>query len=647
MTDIPEAPAEKFTGRPSPSSPTALRDTFDGGVPETSGLSAAGLIERQVKETPDAVAVVCEGVELTYAELDARAERLARELAGRGVGPETLVGLALPRTAGLVVAMLAVWKAGGAYVPVDPRYPSARLGHILSDARPQWVLSDAGALGVLSEAGTEVPVLRVDAIDFTAPGPWPGPGPRAPQPAQAAYVMYTSGSTAAPKGVVVTHHSVVNAVPDLAERAGIGAGTRVLAGTSVNFDVSVFEVVTTLSAGGVVEMVRDVLAIGERGGWSGGVVSTVPSVFAELLEQVGGEIEAESVVFAGEALPGRLVDRVHELMPGARVVNAYGQTESFYATVSADDGSWGKEAGAPIGVPLRNTRAYVLGPELNPVPPGAVGELYVAGNVARGYWGKAALTAERFVADPHGPAGGRMYRTGDLARWSGDGQLEYAGRADAQLKVRGFRIEPGEVEAALAAHPGVAQAVVVARQHQGRTRLVGYVVPAGRRASGPGTADGPGGPDCPDADVPGAVSVRGLRAFVSGRLPEFMVPSALVVLERLPLTPNGKLDRRALPEPAGPGHVPPATHQEKQLCDLVARVLGVERVGLGDNFVALGGDSLLATRLTNLIGRSIGARVLIREVYESRDLAELAHTVKNAPAANQPRLRRMNRSAQS
>ncbi|MCR8577389.1 non-ribosomal peptide synthetase [Streptomyces sp. Isolate_219] len=585
----------------------------------------AGLIARQVAAAPDAVAVACDDVELTYAELDVRAGRLASELIGRGVGAETLVGLAVPRSVHLVVAMLAVWKAGGAYVPIDPRYPSARLDYILSDARPQLILSGADAAGVLPEPGAEVPVLSIEDVDFAKPGPESGTGPVVSRPANAAYVMYTSGSTGVPKGVTVTHRDVVNAAWGLAERVGIGAGTRVLAGTSVNFDVSVFEVVTTLAAGGVVEVVRDVLAIGERGGWSGGVVSTVPSVFAELLEQVGGKIEAETVVFAGEALPGWLVERVREVMPGARVVNAYGQTESFYATSFADDGGWRVAATAPVGVPLRNMRAYVLSPGLEPVPPGVVGELYVAGNVARGYLGKARLTGERFVADPHGPAGGRMYRTGDLARWSAEGQLEYVGREDAQLKVRGFRIEPGEVEAALVAHPGVARAAVVARQRQGRTRLVGYAVPTGAVS----------------------VSARELREFVSGRLPEFMVPSALVMLERLPLTPNGKLDHRALPEPAGPGHVPPTTRQEEQLCGLVARVLGIERVGMSDNFLELGGDSLLATRLTNMIGRSIGARVLIREVYEARDIAELARTVKNAPAANQPRLRRMNRSAES
>ncbi|RST15552.1 AMP-binding protein, partial [Streptomyces sp. WAC05950] len=262
------------------------------------------------------------------------------------------------------------------------------------------------------------------------------------------YVIYTSGSTGTPKGVAITHANVVNDVLGLASAIGVGAGTRVLAGTSVNFDVSVFEIFATLCSGGTVELVRDALVIGERGGWSGGVISTVPSVFAELLGQVGGDgLRADTVVFAGEALPTALVRRVREAIPGVRVVNAYGQSESFYATTFAlpADEEWDGAGSAPIGSPLGNVRTYVLGPGLRPVPAGVVGELYVAGEIGRGYFGRAALTADRFVADPYGAPGSRMYRTGDLARWNTAGQLEYAGRDDAQMKVRGFRIEPGEI----------------------------------------------------------------------------------------------------------------------------------------------------------------------------------------------------------
>ncbi|MFH9070596.1 non-ribosomal peptide synthetase [Streptomyces alboflavus] len=594
--------------------------TYNDTEVRTPELSVPELIARQVAAAPDATAVVHEDLELTYAELDARAERLARELAARGVGPESVVGLALPRSADLIVGMLGILKAGGAYLPVDPRYPSARLGHIFADARPQLILTGADTAGVLPT--TDVPALCVEDIDFAVAGP------RvplvAPRPANAAYVMYTSGSTGVPKGVTITHRDVVNGVLRLADTVGIDAGTRTLAGTSVNFDVSVFETVTTLAVGGTLEVVRDVLVIGERGGWSGGVVSAVPSVFAELLDQVGGEIRADAVVLAGEALPAALVARVRELLPGARVINAYGQTESFYATTCTVDSAWTGTASAPIGVPLGNMRAYVLGAGLKPVAPGVAGELYVAGQVARGYFGNARLTAERFVADPYGPPGARMYRTGDLARWNADGQLEYVGRDDAQLKVRGFRIEPGEVEAALTAHPGVAQAVVVTHHGRGGTRLVGYVVPVD--AFGPGSAAVDSLRDL-DLDLTAAVSQRELRTFVAGRLPEFMVPSVFVTLDRLPLAPNGKLDHAALPEPefTGGTYRAPRTPVEEVLAGVFAEVLGLDRVGVDDDFFAVGGDSIRSIQVVSR-ARTQGVEITPRQIFDARTVAELAET---------------------
>ncbi|WP_210589233.1 non-ribosomal peptide synthetase [Streptomyces sp. GESEQ-35] len=592
--------------------------TFNDTAAATPELSVAGLVERQAAATPDATALVHDGREMTYAELGARAERLARELVGLGVGPESVVGLALPRSADLIVSMLGILKAGAAYLPIDPRYPSARLDHILSDARPQLVLTGADTVGVLPDS--DVPRLLVEDVDFGAAGPEvPLPAVR---PANAAYVMYTSGSTGNPKGVVVTHRDVVNGVLRLAGAVGIGAGTRVLAGTSVNFDVSVFETMTTLAFGGTLEVVRDVLVIGERGGWSGGVISTVPSVFAELLDQVGTEIRADAVVFAGEALPASLVERVREVIPGVRVINAYGQTESFYATTFSAGENRSGAAGAPIGAPLGNMRAYVLGPGLQPVGLGVVGELYVAGNVARGYLGRATLTAERFIADPYGPAGARMYRTGDLARWNSDGTLTYVGRGDDQVKIRGFRIEPGEVEAALTAHPGVAQAVVVTHEGRGSTQLVGYVVPRGAGEAGLGTVQSLGDLE---VDLTATVSSRELRTFVSGRLPEFMVPSVFVMLDRLPLAPNGKLDRKALPEPEFTGGVyrAPRTEAEEILAGVYAEVLGLDRVGADDDFFAIGGDSIRSIQVVSR-ARTRGVEITPRQVFEARTVAELA-----------------------
>ncbi|MBV1940515.1 amino acid adenylation domain-containing protein, partial [Streptomyces sp. BV286] len=400
------------------------------------------LFERQAAQSPDAVAVVFEGQELTYAQVNARANRLARVLVERGAGPESVVALSLPRSADLVVGMLAVLKSGAAYLPIDPKYPSHRLAHILTEAEPQLILTDTATESVLPDTAT--PRVRLDGIDLdTGDDHSTGTG-SAPHPGRLAYVMYTSGSSGTPKGVAITHRNVVNGITHLAERIDAGPGRTALAGTSVNFDVSVFEIFTNLCHGGTIEIVRDVLVLGERDTWPGHIVSTVPSAFAELLDTITGRTAIDTLVFAGEALPAALVTRVREAFPGVRVVNAYGQTESFYATTYtiAADHAWQGTGNVPIGRPLGNMRAYVLSPGLRPVVPGVAGELYIAGDVARGYRGRPDLTAERFHPDFFGPPGSRMYRTGDLARWNSAGELEYVGRADTQVKVRGFRIEP-------------------------------------------------------------------------------------------------------------------------------------------------------------------------------------------------------------
>ncbi|MFL5997086.1 MAG: amino acid adenylation domain-containing protein, partial [Streptomyces sp.] len=569
------------------------------------------LFAQQVAATPEAEAVTCDGTTLTYRELDARADRLARELAARGVGPETVVAVALPRSVDLVAGLLAVLKAGGAYLPVDPRYPSHRLAHILDEAAPALMLTDTGTRSVLPPA--EVPHLYLDTL-----GEIPPDAPQAPalRPGNLAYVMYTSGSTGKPKGVAITHSNVVNGVLRLATRIGAAPGRRMLAGTSVNFDVSAFEIFTTLCTGGTVEVVRDVLALAERDGWDGDVISTVPSVFAEILDQISATTRPDTLVFAGEALPAGLVRQIRETFPGVRMVNAYGQSESFYATTftipdTTAGAAWDGSGSAPIGSPLGHVRAYVLGPGLSPVPVGVVGELYIAGDVGRGYQGRADLTAERFVAGPFGAAGERMYRTGDLARWNTDGQLEYVGRGDSQVKIRGFRIEPGEVEAALIAHPGVAQVAVVALERRGAGRqLVAYVV--GERDAAPDAAR--------------------LTEFATEKLPAFMVPAAFMVLDRLPLTPNGKLDRAALPVPefAGQEYRAPRTETEETLARLYADVLGLEKVGIDDDFFALGGHSLLAARLGSRIRDRFQAPLPMRALFQAPTVAELAGHVEQA-----------------
>ncbi|WP_431040537.1 amino acid adenylation domain-containing protein [Streptomyces sp. P1-3] len=584
--------------------------------PVSSG-TIPDLFERQVAATPDALAVVSQdGVPMTYAELNARANGVARELIRRGIGPESAVGVAVPRSPELVVALLGVLKAGGAYVPIDPEHPSRRLAAVLAEVEPALVLVTGDTAATLP--GNLLCVAGIEGGDAD-PRDEDRTGPLLPD--HAAYLMYTSGSTGTPKGVAITHRNVTACLPGLVSCVDVEPGERVLAGTSVNFDVSVFEIFATLCTGGAVEMARDVLALAERDGWSGGVVSSVPSAFAELLDQVAGKIAPRTVMFAGEALPAALVDRVRQAIPGVRVVNGYGQSETFYATTFSIPGTseWENTGSTPIGTPLPGVRVYVLGPGLTPVPRGVVGELYVAGaTVGRGYHGRPGLTAERFVADLFGRAGSRMFRTGDLARWNSDGQVEYVGRGDTQVKIRGFRVEPAEVEAALTAHPDVGRAVVVPHT----SRLVGYVVPAGR--------------DVNPADV---------RDFVAERLPEFMVPSLVTVLDRLPLMPNGKLDRAALPEPEFPTreYRAPRTAHEETLCLLFAEVLGVERVGVDDEFTALGGHSLLATRLISRIRKVAGVDLPVSAVFESPSVAQLARRLNDAPTSARPRLRRRNR----
>ncbi|HEY0806902.1 MAG TPA: amino acid adenylation domain-containing protein, partial [Pseudonocardiaceae bacterium] len=584
-------------------------------VPE---VTIPELIGRQVAATPDAMAVVCGPVELTYAELGARTDRLAAELVARGVGPESVVALALPRSAELVVALLGVLKSGAGYLPIDPRYPSGRLGLLLTDAAPELILTDSDTLPVLPQ--NDIPCLCIDTIEL-AGSDVDFPAQHRVRPANLAYLMYTSGSTGTPKGVEISHATVVNGVTHLAAIVGARPGSRMLAATSINFDVSVFEVVTALSTGATIEVVRDVLELAERDTWTGSVLHSVPSVFAELLQSAGDRITVDTAVFAGEALTPALVDQVRKHIPHATVVNAYGQTESFYATAFTLPSDWASSgAGVPIGTPLGNMRTYVLGPGLRLVPPGVVGELYVAGAVARAYHGRPELTAERFLADPYGPPGSRMYRTGDLARYNPDGQLEYAGRTDTQLKIHGQRVEPAEIEHTLTTHPGIAHAVVVPRPDQsGNTQLIGYVVPVVVSSESIGETG---------VDLAGGVSMADLRRFLAAKLPEYMVPSAFVLLDRLPLDPNGKVDRKALPEPAfrRTDYRAPASPVEQDIAAVFADVLGLDRVGVDDDFFSVGGDSIRSIQVASRASAQ-GIQVSPREIFQHRTVAELAAMV--------------------
>ncbi|MFF3889366.1 amino acid adenylation domain-containing protein [Streptomyces sp. NPDC001914] len=608
-----------------------LADLNDTAAP-VEGTTVVQQVTAQAARTPEATAVVCGETELTYRELEERAGRLAAVLRTRGVGPDVLVAVALPRSADLVVALLAVLKAGGAYLPLDPGYPAARLDLLLTTADPALLVSDRTTAAALATDGR--PVLHLDGLDGLDDGPGPDGPAAAPhrsgvRPDHLAYVMFTSGSTGTPKGVCVTHAAVLNGVQDLARRTHVTADSRMLAATSVNFDVSVFEIFTALTCGASVEIVRDVLELTERGHWSGSTISAVPTVFSALLDQIaadgatGPRLDVETVIFAGEALSADMVHKVRRILPGTRVVNAYGQTESFYAATFTVPGQDGDTGAVAVGTPLANMRAHVLGPELAPVPQGVTGELYVAGHLARGYHRRPALTADRFVPDPYGPPGTRMYRTGDLARRDTEGRLRYAGRADDQVKVNGIRIEPTEIETVLAQHPAVAQAVVtVCADPAGTRRLVGYVARTGATTAD-GDADGGTGIDA-------GVSVADLRRFAAKRLPDYMVPAQLVLLDRLPLTANGKLDRAALPEPqfTGTAYRAPRTRAERVLAEVYADVLGAGQVGVDDDFFTGGGDSIRSIQVVAR-ARTRGVQVTTREIFEHRTVARLAELVED------------------
>ncbi|WP_407562405.1 amino acid adenylation domain-containing protein [Streptomyces sp. 184] len=579
------------------------------------------LFRARVRAAPDAIAVAAGGTELTYAELDARAGRLAHAVAARGAGAEDVVALALPRSADLVVALLAVLKAGAAYLPLDPGYPAPRLAAMVADARPVLLLTDT-ATASAGTLGTGTPRLLLDTPETAAelkglPDTDPGPAPR---PGHPAYVIYTSGSTGAPKGVVARHASVA-AVAEryrervfgpVARRAG-GRPLRVALTASVSFDASWGQLAALAGghelhvpdAGTWADADRFVAWLAERRVDS---VDVTPSYMQVLCDRglfAHGRRHPALAVLGGEALPEGLW-RELRAVPGLTAHNMYGPTECTVDCVQArlDD------AATPVlGRPVPGARAYVLDAALRPVPPGVTGELYIAGaGLARGYLRRPGETARRFVADPYGPPGTRMYRTGDLARRRRDGRLDFAGRADDQVKVRGHRVEPGEVEAALAAHPAVAHAAVTARaDHRGDTRLVAYAVPA---AGDPGT-----GP-------------AALRTFLRERLPAHAVPSAVVALPELPLTPNGKLDRRALPDPGtaappGAGRAP-RTPYEKALCELFAETLELPAVGVDDDFFELGGHSLLATRLAGRIGERLAVPFSLSALLEAPTPAGLA-----------------------
>ncbi|WP_280363071.1 non-ribosomal peptide synthase/polyketide synthase [Nocardia wallacei] len=566
---------------------------------------------------------------MTYAELDAAANRLARKLIDLGVAPDALVAVALPRSAELVVALLAVLKAGGAYLPVDPDYPADRIEFVLADARPVCLIT-ASDLGI--ETAPELPVVRLDRLDlsgFDATAITDVERRGVLRPGHLAYVIYTSGSTGRPKGVPIPHRNVTTLFANAEAHFEFGASDVWTMFHSYAFDFSVWELWGPLLHGGTLVVVdyltsrspEQFFELLRRENVT--VLSQTPSAFYQLdavdrAAEPGTTLPAlRYVVFGGEALePRRLAgwyDRHGDTAP--RLINMYGITETtVHVTFRALDGAaFGGARPRGIGQALPGLRILLLDTRLRPVPTGVPGEIYVEGSQqARGYLGRAELTSARFIANPYGPPGSRLYRSGDLGQWSADHEVEYLGRIDDQVKLRGFRIELGEIEAALLAHETVRQVAVIVRDESGSQRLVAYLV--GQSGAAP--------------------DVAAVRAAAELLLPDYMVPSAFVVLDAIPLTVNGKLDRRALPRPAAAveAYRAPRTAVERAVAEVLAEVLEVDRVGLDDSFFALGGNSLSATRVASRLGAVLDTTVPVRLLLEESTVADLAARVRHSGA---------------
>ncbi len=604
-----------------------LLDRFNATARPVPEMTAPELFEAQAARTPEAVALIVEGHELSYRELNKRANRLAHYLISRGVGPESLVGVCLERSIHMVVALLGILKAGGAYVPLDPEYPEARLAQMMADASPAIVLNASTLRDRLPR--TTVPVMldepQTQRLLEQAPTHNPTDLERSCplQPLHPAYVIYTSGSTGAPKGSPNTHQGLVNRILWMQSAYPLDATDRVLQKTPYSFDVSVWEFFWPLlfGAGLVVALPKKhkdaqylVEVIVRHRVTTLHFVPPMLHVFLEQPESISCR-SLRRVICSGESLSGSVQAQFFSRLHGIELHNLYGPTEASIDVTAWSCTSKEPELTPPIGFPIWNTRMYVLDAYLEPVPVGVPGELYVAGaGLARGYLNRPSLTGQRFVADPYALVpGSRMYRTGDLARWRSDGALEFLGRADHQVKIRGFRIEPGEIEAVLVAHPAVHEAVITAPDDQhGQKRLIAHVV--GDPGQPPTTSE--------------------LRDYLKTKLPEYMVPAAFVLLEALPLTANGKVDRKALPVPDTVGSqssenfVAPRTQTEWELARIWSQLLGVDRIGIHDNFFDLGGHSLLANQLISRMNDTFPVKLPLRRIFETPTLAGLAQDIQ-------------------
>lgn len=573
------------------------------------------LFEAQVEATPDHVALVVDDQQIAYRELDKRAERVADRLRTLGVGPGVLVAICAARSAELIAGILGILKAGGAYVPLDPAYPQARLSQILTDSRAPFLLTQANVAQKLGTYDGRVVFLGRDEDDVTIDQSSVGEISKVAEASDLAYVIYTSGSTGKPKGVAIEHRNAVTFLEWAKSVFGADRLRRTVASTSICFDLSIFEIFAPLSCGGTVILVENILHLPKApAAATATLINTVPSAIAELLKIDGVPSSVSTVNLAGEPLKTTLVKQIYDTGSVQEVFDLYGPTEdTTYSTFTLRDGGR-----ATIGRPIANTRAYILDRNLQPVPQGVPGELYLGGDgLARGYLNQPDLTAERFLSNPFDDdPKERIYRTGDLVRYTPSFEIEYLGRIDNQVKIRGFRIELGEIESVLTAHPAIEEAVVVARSDQpGEKKLVAYVVSRG------GTRLG----------------TRDLREHINRVLPDFMVPSMFVELDELPLTPNGKIDRKALPVPSyavnevDRNYVAPRDEFESRLVRIWERLLNVSPVGVTDNFFELGGDSLISVSLFVEIENEFGVDFPLSALINSPTIEMLAAQLGNGP----------------
>ncbi|MGN5649109.1 amino acid adenylation domain-containing protein [Bacillus sp. Brlt_9] len=605
-------------------------EKWNGGFQIVPEMTLSQLFEKQTHINPNAIAVVFEDEKLTYEELNEKANKIARLLIANGIGPDQLVALAMPSSLNMVVSLLAVLKAGAGYLPLDPDYPSDRISFMLQDAKPSCVLTNSD---VEIECDEELKILvddekvikeiekysedNIDEMERVKPL----------TPSHIAYVIYTSGSTGRPKGVMIPHQNVVRLLGATDHWFQFDANDVWTMFHSYAFDFSVWEIWGPLLYGGRLVVVPHTvsrspkeflqLLVKEKVT----VLNQTPSAFYQLMqadrenEEIGQTLSLRYVVFGGEALELSRLEDWYSRHPhnAPKLINMYGITETtvHVSYIELDENIVSLRANSLIGCSIPDLKVYVLDNYLQPVPPGVVGEMYVAGaGLARGYLGRAGLTAERFIADPFGKPGTRMYRTGDLARWRKDGTLDYIGRADHQIKIRGFRIELGEIEAVIMKHPKVEQVAVIVREDQpGDKRLVSYIVASNHET----------------------IDTNEMRQYAGGSLPDYMVPYAFVVVHELPLTPNGKLDRKALPAPefiASSSSRGPRTPQEEMLCDLFTEILSVSQIGIDDRFFDLGGHSLLAVQLMSRIKEALGVELNIGTLFAAPTVAGLAERLE-------------------